>query len=133
MARKKARDASFSTPVVTPSISALNESLVPELTSWFAWPASIPAATISTRMKSAPRVLGTPWRLSKPTSCPATAAITPATTSGMKITEVNVRSHTTPTSRTTTPTSSQAVNPASRSQLGAANRPASSPGSISMY
>ena len=36
IATKKARDASFSIPPTTPLISASNESLAPELTSWFA-------------------------------------------------------------------------------------------------
>ena len=78
--------------------------------------------------RAAPRGM---WRASRPTSGLATAATTPAASSGMTIVCASDSSQTSPTIRRMTPTSSHDSSPSSRSQLGAETTPVSSAASIS--
>ena len=92
-----------------------------------------PAATRPSMTTNAPSARGRPRLFILRTSGEATAATTAAVMTGRTITCVNAISQMAPTRKTPTPTSSHAVKPTSRSQVGAAKTPVSSLGSISTY
>ena len=82
-----------------------------------------PASTINSNTMAAPAPRGTPPRFSRRMSGDSTEARIAAVTTGITIVCVSDRSHTMPTSRSVIPTSSHAMTPSSRSQVGAAKMP----------
>ena len=74
---------------------------------------------------AAPPPRPTRWRASQPTTGERTAAMIAAVMTGTTITEVSASSQTTPPSRSSTPTTSHAISPRSRSHDGTAKTRAS--------
>src|SRR4051794_4814413 len=121
-----------------PAIVSLAERSSPRISSaWLVIPPRTIAATstASSRKTSNRRAAAAPRptlpRSSLRTSGDAPAAIPAAVMTGVTIVLVSERTQTSPTTASVTPTASHAVNPRSRSHLGAANRPTSSRGSSS--
>ena len=128
------------TPASLSVVSSFPAAPVSVLSRPAAWPATppmirtvnpMPTAMIATKTSAAAAARGSPRRCSRPTSGESTAATIDAVTTGATIALVRESRAAIPTSSAATPTSSQDIIPRSRSHLGAANTPPSSPGANS--